>query len=120
MAAVKSKIRRGRVVCLGCGHSIEVVQGRYSTHHAAEESAYCFMSGMPQPFEGRDEESMRERARIVACLAAEVQDSDPHQVWKYLGAVPPEFVRELLQVALAGLDVDGKRPEDIWAGWGAA
>jgi hypothetical protein len=29
------------------------------------------------------------------------------------------FVQELLQVALAGLDVEGKRVKDIWERWAA-
>ncbi len=110
-------MNRERVSCLGCESMVDAIDGRYETHHGGAESRYCYMSGMPQPFEGREYADMQERARIVACLALEVQDSDPHAVWRYLGAVPPEFVKELLQVALAALDVEGKRVSDIWAKW---
>ena len=92
--------------------------GRFGTHHGRDaDTRYCFMSGMPQPIEGRDYAAMEERARIVACLAAEVQDSDPHAVWRYLSVVPAEFVQELLQVALAAIDVDGKRVAEVWRKW---
>lgn len=113
-------MNREQVACLGCGYIVTAVDGRYETHHGHAGSRYCFMSGMPQPVEGRERAAMNERARIVACLAVEVQDSDPHAVWRYLDAMPPEFVKELLQVALAGLDVDGKRISEIWKDWDVA
>lgn len=108
-----------QLVCPGCDRTIRAVDGRYDTHHAvAGQLAYCFMSGMPTEVSGRDEAAMQERAKIVACLAMEVQEADPHAVWKYLEVMPETFVRELLQVALAGLNVDGQRVSDIWKGWG--
>lgn len=60
---------------------------------------------------------MRRRAQVVAGLALEVRDSDPHTVWRYLEVMPELFVRELLQVALAGLNVENRRVSDIWEGW---
>lgn len=78
------------------------------------------MSGMPQPVTGHLDSDMEARARIVACLAAEVQDADPVAVWRYLQVIPDQFVRELLQLALAAIPVDGKRVEEIWERWGVA
>lgn len=95
--------------------TVEVINRRYGTHRAG--TSLCFMSGMPQPVEGFTYADMVERARIVACLAVEVQGADPHGVWRYLNAVPEQFVKELLQVALAGLDVEGKRVSQIWWKW---
>lgn len=109
---------RVEVECPGCRCVVVAVDGRYGTHHPEGGPKYCFMSGMPQPVSGMSEQALRERARIVACLAQEVQDSDPHAVWHYLGVMPHEFVKELLQVALAAIDVEGKRVKDIWAEWG--
>lgn len=103
--------------CPGCGRPVDAANGRYETHYKGVGSRYCFMSGMPQPVTGRGYAEMNARAQIVACLALEVQESDPHQVWLYLTAMPAEFVQELLQVALAGLDVDGKRVSEVWARW---
>lgn len=106
------------MVCPGCDRDTQSVDGRYDTHHADSDASYCFMSGMPTQIHGRDEDAMRQRARVVARLALEVQDADPHAVWKYLQVMPDVFVRELLQVALAGLDVEDRRVSDIWKGWG--
>lgn len=106
-----------QVRCPGCDGVIWVTDGEYDTHYAAP-GTYCFMGGMPEArVSGRDEESMKQRAHIVARLAVEVHDGDPHAVWNYLRVVPAEFVAELLQVALAGMDVEGKRVSEIWAGW---
>lgn len=109
------------VTCPGCDRQVWAQAGRYETHHAAPYGlAYCFMSGMPQPVAGHSDDELEERAQIVACLAAELQDSDPNAVWRYLAVMPPLFVRELLQLALAAIPVDGKRVEDIWGKWDAA
>lgn len=105
------------VTCPGCDRGTWVTDGQYDAHHPTLGSPYCFMSGMPEPVVGRDEEAMKQRAQIVARLAVEVHDGDPHAVWNYLRVVPAEFVAELLQVALAGMDVEGKRVSEIWAGW---
>lgn len=113
------RVTREQVACPHCGLRIEVINRRYDTHRGVK-SLYCFMSGMPQPVDGRDYADMVERAKIVACLAVEVQDADPHAVWRYLNTVPADFVRELLQVALAALDVDGKRVSEIWSKWDVA
>jgi hypothetical protein len=112
-------VKREQVPCPHCGLIVEAINRRYDTHRGSE-SLYCFMSGMPQPVEGREYADMVERARIVACLAVEVQDHDPHAVWRYLSVVPAEFVMELLQVALAALDVEGKRVSEIWCKWDAS
>lgn len=116
-------MKRKLVLCPGCGRNVWTLGGRYDTHQSgASGLAYCFMSGMPQPVIGRsiDGRDMEERAKIVACLAAEVQDADPAAVWRYLGVMPPLFVRELLQLALAGLPVEGKQVNEIWKRWDAA
>lgn len=106
------------VKCPGCDRVVEVINGRYETHQIREiPGRYCFMSGMPQPVTDLNHAGMVERAKIVACLAAEVQDQDPHAVWRYLSSVPPEFVKELMQVALAAIDVEGKRVSEIWSKW---
>ena len=112
-------MNREFVKCPGCDHVVEAVNGRYETHKVKElpRLEYCFMSGMPQPVEGLNHAAMVDRAQIVACLATEVQDQDPHAVWRYLGALPAEFVKELLQVALAAIDVEGKRVSEIWTKW---
>lgn len=107
---------RQEVTCPGCGTPVWSINRRYDTHPGGGQR-YCFMSGMPEPVTGHDYADMVDRARIVSCLAVEVQDADPHAVWRYLSAVPAEFVRELLQVALAGLDVEGKRVSEIWWKW---
>lgn len=107
------------VLCPGCDRVTWAVEGRYDTHHAvAGDPGYCFVSGMPTEIVGRGEEAMRARAKVVACLAMEVQEADPHAVWQYLEVMPETFVRELLQVALAGLDVAGRRVSEIWKDWG--
>ena len=108
-------VKREEVVCPNCGSVVEAINHRYATHHAG--AVVCLMSGMPQPVEGYDYAAMSERARIVASLADEVQHADAHEVWRYLCVMPAGFVRELLQVALAGLDVEGKRVSEIWKEW---
>lgn len=105
------------VECPGCGRRVVAENKRYDTHHAGANARYCFMSGMPLPVTGWGDAAFAERARIVACLATEVQDADPHAVWRYLSVMPDLFVRELLQLALAALDVEGKRVSDIWSKW---
>lgn len=109
-----------RVVCPGCGLGVTVAYGRYSFHRAGSSVRPCFMTGMPVPVKGYGEEAMEERARIVACLAAQVQDGDSAEVWWYLTAVNAQFVQELLQVALAAINVEGKQAEEIWRKWDVA
>lgn len=53
-----------------------------------------------------DEQAYETRARIVADLAAQVQDMDPALVWEYLTAMPAVEVQRLLVVALAAVPVD--------------
>lgn len=110
-------MKRELVECPNCGEQVMAINRRFDTHRGVDGSLYCFMSGMPQPVEGHDYADMVERAQIVACLAVEVQDADPHAVWRYLSVMPHQFVQELLQVALAALDVDGKRVSEIWSKW---
>lgn len=112
---------RHRVQCPGCRRQVWEQGGRYETHIVqAAEVGYCFMSGMPEPVGGYSDDSIEDRARIVACLALEVQDADPRAVWKYLAVMPPVFVRELLMLALAAIPVEGQRVEDIWERWNVA
>jgi len=108
---------RVRVVCPACDRVTSVAADRYETHHTTAAANYCPLSGMPTPVYGRGEDAMRRRAQVVAGLALEVRDSDPHTVWRYLEVMPELFVRELLQVALAGLNVENRRVSDIWEGW---
>lgn len=110
-------IRNGTAVCPGCGRQVSVKNGVFIAHRGLPSvSALCFMSDMPMPFQGRSPAAMEAKAHIVARLAVQVQDEDPTLVWHYLTAAPAWFLQELLQVALAGIDVEGKRVEDIW-GW---
>ena len=113
-------MKRKFVTCPGCKQMVVSINSRYDTHHGGPESRYCFMSGMPEPVEGRTDADMVKRAQVVACLAHEVHDSDPLAVWQYLSSVQPVFVRELLMIALAGLEVEGKRVSEIWERWGQA
>lgn len=110
-------VARVRVACPACDRITWVVADRHETHHAADDADYCFMSGMPTPVHGRGEDAMRRRAQVAAGLALEVRDGDPHTVWRYLEVMPELFVRELLQVTLAGLNVENRRVSDIWEGW---
>lgn len=109
-----------RVVCPGCGQTVTVAYGRYSFHRAGLSVRPCFMTGMPLPVKGIHEEAMEERARIVACLASQIQEGESAHVWWYLTAVPAQFVQELLQVALAAIPVEGKQAEEIWRKWDVA
>ena len=110
-----------RVVCPGCGLGVTAPHGWYSFHRAGSSVRPCFMTGMPVPVKGYGELAMEVRARIVACLALQVQDGESAEVWQYLTAIPALFVQELLQVALAGLPVmEGKQPEEIWRKWDVA
>ena len=108
------------VVCPGCGQTVTAAYGWYSFHRAGSSVRPCFMAGMPLPVKGIHEEAMEERARIVACLASQVQEGESAHVWWYLTAVPAQFVQELLQVALAALNVEGKEAEEIWRKWDVA
>ncbi len=109
-----------RVVCPGCGMAVAAQYGRYSFHRAGSSVRPCFMTGMPLPVTGYGEDAMEARANIVACLAQQVQDGDSAQAWWYLTAVPARFVQELLQVALAGIPVEGKEAKEIWRKWDVA
>lgn len=109
-----------RVVCPGCGQSVTASHGWYGFHRAGSSVRPCFMAGMPVPVKGLGEEAMEARARIVACLASQVQSGESAQAWWYLTAVPARFVQELLQVALAAIPVEGKQAEEIWRKWDVA
>lgn len=109
-----------RVVCPGCGLAVTATAGRYDFHRAGSSVRPCFMTGMPLPVKELSEEALKERVRIVACLAQQVQEDDPAEVWHYLTAVPAWFVQELLQFALAAIPVEGKEPEAPWRKWYAA
>lgn len=101
--------------CPGCGRRIGVQHGRFNGHHSAG-AVECVMSQMPLPIGGRSDADMEAKAHIVAGLAAQMRDEDPAGVWDYLTAVPAEFVQEVAMLALAGMDTEGKRVQDIW-GW---
>lgn len=101
--------------CLGCGRSVSTDNGRFNRHQAVKGvDGDCFMSKQHVPITGRTDADMISRAHLVTDLAMQVQDRDPVVVWNYLTAMPPALVQELLMVALAGMQLEGRTVEDIW------
>lgn len=104
------------VNCPGCGRRISTDSSRYGHHSTIPRGdAVCFMSEQRLPVTGREPCDFRARATLVADLALQVRDEDPHLVWGYLTAMPADVVQELLQIALAAIPVEGKTVDEIWA-----
>lgn len=108
---------RGRADCPRCNRNVITKDGRYQQHTTEPKDATtpCRMSGQYAPTTGHTDNEYADRARLVADLAAQVQDSDPALVWEYLTCVDAAELQRLLVVALAGIDCN-KRVHDIW-GW---
>jgi hypothetical protein len=64
------------------------------------------MSKRRIPIKGTHDDDYRARANLIARLAAEIQDQDPHEVWDYLTVMPADELQRLLQIALAAIPVD--------------
>ena len=93
--------------CPSCGRTVMTCWHRYSLHGVTVDSSErCFMSERRVPITGTSEQNFLARANLVAELAAQVQDQDPHEVWEYLTCLPAVELQRLLQVALAAIPVD--------------
>jgi hypothetical protein len=64
------------------------------------------MTGQLVPTAGDRPDEYEHRADLVADLAWQVQDADPHQVWDYLTGIDQGELQRLLMVALAVVPVD--------------
>lgn len=103
------------ITCVGCGRGVRTIHGCYNRHHSVKGGGtYCFMSEQHAPITGHTDQAMISKAQLVAKLAMRIQDEDPHQVWRYLTAMPGELVQEMLMIALAGLDIEGRTVGEIW------
>lgn len=88
------------ITCVGCGRGVRTIHGCYNRHHSVKGGGtYCFMSEQHAPITGHTDQAMISKAQLVAKLAMRIQDEDPHQVWRYLTAMPGELVQEMLMIA---------------------
>ena len=72
------------------------------------------MSDRRVPITGTDDQDYLNRANLLAELAGQVQDEDPHATWDYLTTLPAVELQRLLQLALAAIPVD-RKPSELFA-----
>jgi hypothetical protein len=103
-------------VCPRCNRTVMTCWHRYSRHGVTPDSAdYCLMSERRVPITGTADQDYLNRANLLAELAGQVQDDDPHQTWDYLTTLPAVELQRLLQLALAAIPVD-RKPTELF-GW---
>jgi hypothetical protein len=99
-----------------CNRTVMTHWHRYSLHGVTVDSSqHCLMSDRRVPITGTTERDYIARANLLAELAAQVQDEDPHRVWEYLTVLPAVELQRLLQLALAAIPVDRTMSEVF--GW---
>lgn len=107
-----------KVTCPYCGRKLQPHNGggRYSPHSIEPASAMtCPMSEQRVAPTGMTPADCEKRARLIAELAAQVQDEDPHLAWIRLTCLPDVELQRLLMFALAAIDLD-QTVTDMW-GW---
>jgi hypothetical protein len=108
--------KTGHVACPRCGRTVGTDDHYYGRHGVIPDSSdICPMSKRRVPISGTRAEDHTARAKLIARLAAEVQDEDPLEVWDYLTTLPGDEIQRLLQFALAAIPVD-KTIHEIF-GW---
>jgi hypothetical protein len=97
----------GQTVCPRCARTVNTSNRHYNRHGVTPDSSdICPMSQRRVPITGTRDDDYRARANLVASMAAEIQDEDPHEVWDYLTVMPAGEIQRLLQIALAAIPVD--------------
>jgi len=104
-----------RADCPYCGRLVAVDKARFRHHNTNTWGDLCPMVGQRIPVAGVDECDDEDRARLLADLAWQVQDSDPAKVWTYLTCLSDGELQRLLMFALAALPVD-RTVDEMW-GW---
>lgn len=102
--------------CPGCGRTLQPREsGRYARHSVTAGSGMlCPLSEMREVVTGFSHYDDERRAKVIAELAATVQDADPSVAWIYLGCLPERELRRMLMFSLAAIPVD-KTVDDIWS-----
>jgi hypothetical protein len=100
--------------CPRCGREVRTDDGRYVLHNSGDLGDVCAMSLQHIPIVGESETAYISRAKLVANLAAQVQDADPSVVWDYLTALPGNELQRLTMIALAAMPID-QTLEDMFA-----
>lgn len=104
--------------CPYCGRDIRVSGARFMLHNVenvARNGTVCPTSNQRIPITGTSNTDHANRADVLADLACQVQDQDPHIVWQYLTCLPAGELQRLLMFSLAALPID-KTLDDMW-GW---
>jgi len=102
-------------VCPRCCRTVNTSWHRYNLHGVtADSDTHCAMSKRRVPITGTTDQDFLNRANMLLELAAEVQDSDPHEAWDYLTTLPANEIQRLLQLALAAIDID-RKPSELFA-----
>lgn len=104
--------------CPYCGRLVDFLGSKFRLHNVtpdAYRSETCPLSNQRGPITGLSFEAHEERAKLLADLAAQVQDADPSVVWQYLTCLDGAELQRLLMFALAALPID-QTVTDMW-GW---
>lgn len=104
--------------CPYCGREIRVSGSRFMLHNVENvprNGTVCPTSNQRIPITGTSNTDHANRADVLADLACQVQDQDPHIVWQYLTCLPAGELQRLLMFALAALPVD-RTLDEMW-GW---
>ena len=101
--------------CPYCGRLVAVDKARFRHHNTNTWGDVCPLTNQRIPITGTSNTDHANRADVLADLACQVQDQDPHIVWQYLTCLPAGELQRLLMFALAALPVD-RTLDEMW-GW---
>lgn len=108
---------RKKTRCLGCGRMVSTAaNGTYNLHAVSDRGGeVCRMTFQRRPIQGDTARDYFDRANLVANLAWQLQDEDPHIVYEYLTSLDPTELARLALIAMAGLPVGDQDVHEIWA-----